>query len=154
MAKAKNPTTTPLRASAKPITREASAPTGDDDELPTHTDPFQAFDWVGLGDDAGQLSPAESSLRSLVNDTINVCSGVALTLRILEQCSAVGELSPELVRFSDGSEMEQPEVPYLSPGQCSELGAMAATASALLVDQAHRHAQWLREMAQRKARRA
>jgi len=140
---------TTLRDSARPLDTLGFEP--DADDIPSHTAPYKAFDWVAA--DVSTMDPASTMLRELINDTINVCSGVSLALRMIEQCNSVADFSPELVTLSDGTSFEQADVPDLNPGDCAALGALAATATALLVDKAHGHANALRNWSKSRATR-
>jgi hypothetical protein len=127
---------TTLRASAKPLN---PAPQQDDpDAVPAHTEPFKAFDWI---DDLPQVDPLT---RALVNDTINVCTGVALVLRIVERIEVDADLSPEAVTLSDGTELDQPVVPFLNANDCAALRSLAAASAHMLTDRAHAYADDLR----------
>jgi hypothetical protein len=127
---------TTLRPSAQPLN---PAPQQDDpDAIPAHTDPFKAFDWIN---DLPQVDPLT---RALVNDTINVCTGVALVLRIVERIEVDADLSPEAVTLSDGTELDQPVAPFLSPGDCAALRSLAAASAHMLTDRAHAYADDLR----------
>lgn len=131
---ATKPTT--LRASAKPLNASATQP--EPGEMPAHTEPFKAFDWM---DGADHVDPAT---RSLVNDAINISRGVSLVLRMVEQCSMAGDFSPQVVVLEDGLAVEQPDAPYLNPDECAALTSFAATAAALLHDRAHEVGDMLR----------
>jgi len=127
---------TTLRASAKPLN---PAPQQDDpDAVPAHTEPFKAFDWI---DDLPQVDPLT---RALVNDTINVCTGVALVLRIVERIEVDADLSPEAVTLSDGTELDQPVAPFLSVNDCAALRSLASASVHMLTDRAHAYADDLR----------
>jgi hypothetical protein len=127
---------TTLRPSAQPLN---PAPQQDDpDAIPAHTDPFKAFDWI---DDLPQVDPLT---RALVNDTINVCTGVALVLRIVERIEVDADLSPEAVTLSDGTELDQPVVPFLNSNDCAALRSLAAASVHMLTDRAHAYADDLR----------
>lgn len=128
--------TIPLRASAKPLNPSTFPPEPGD--IPAHTAPFQPFDWLD------GVDHVDSGTRALVNDTINVCTGVALVLRMIEQINVAGDLSPEVVMLSDGTCLEQPDMPYLDPNDCTALSSLAATAVSLLADRAHQYANNLR----------
>jgi hypothetical protein len=135
---ASTPTKTTLRASAKPLDAGAFGAAPEPGEIPPHTEPFKAFDWMPEG---GRVDPAT---RALVNDAINICTGAALALRIVEQCQMVGDFSPVDVVLADGLAVEQPDAPYLSPGDCAALSAFAAAALGLLADRAHLFASTVR----------
>ena len=128
----------PLRASAKPLNPSAVPPERGD--LPAHTPPFQAFDWLD------GVDHVDAGTRALVNDTINVCTGVALVLRMIKKIGVDNDLDdPEgVVMLSDGTCAEQPYMPYLDPNDCAALSSLAATAVSLLADRAHLYAHNLR----------
>jgi hypothetical protein len=134
-----------LRASAKPLN---PAPQSDEpDTLPAHTEPFKAFDWI---EDVPGVDPLT---RSLVNDTINVCTGLALVLRIIERVEVDGDLSPEVFEFSDGTAGEQPIAPFLDPNDCAALRSLAAAAADMLTNRAHAYADDLRRRGRMQATR-
>jgi hypothetical protein len=140
------PTPTTLRPSAQPLN---PAPQQDDpDAIPAHTEPFKAFDWI---DDLPQVDPLT---RALVNDTINVCTGVALVLRIVERIEVDADFSPESVTLSDGTELDQPVAPFLSANDCAALRSLAAASANMLTDRAHAYADDLRRRGRMQANRA
>lgn len=130
--------TIPLRASAKPL--NPSAFPAEPGDIPAHTPPFQAFDWLD------GVDHVDAATRALVNDTINVCTGVSLVLRMIEKIGVDNDLDdPEgVVMLSDGTCAEQPYMPYLDPNDCAALSSLAATAVSLLADRAHLYAHNLR----------
>lgn len=134
---ADTPTITRLRPSARPLNGSHQASL-DEDDIPAHVAPFQAFDWTASGEPPVQPdTPDRRMLREVLNNTINIVSGAVLCLRIAEHCNSVGELSPQMVTTDDGLHLEQPEAPYLSVGEAAQLQTMVATALDLLLNDVH-----------------
>ena len=65
-------------------------------------------------------------------------------LHIVERIEVDADLSPEAVTLSDGTELDQPVAPFLSPGDCAALRSLAAASAHMLTDRAHAYADDLR----------